>query len=243
MKRTGFALLILAATISGGAAGALTAQEGGGPSSAGALPGEASWKAIDVAIVLDTSGSMEPLIESARLKIWEIVQELLSAEPRPTLRAAVLTYGSQANGMASGWVRVESDFTDDLDRVSDTLLTVVQDQGGNEYVTRALRDAVHSLAWTPYDEALRLLFIAGNESADQDPEVDLVDAGSTLRGGDIAVHLIFCGSEDDEAAESWRELAELTGGEFSTIDLRARPTVIETPVESAIELLTMAWSF
>ena len=46
-------------------------------------------QAIDVAIALDVSGSMKPLADAARLKLWEIVQELTLYEPAPALRVAL----------------------------------------------------------------------------------------------------------------------------------------------------------
>ena len=42
---------------------------------------EASGEPIDLVIALDTSGSMEELIESTRIKIWEIVNDLAEADP------------------------------------------------------------------------------------------------------------------------------------------------------------------
>ena len=57
---------------------------------------EYSGQLIEVAIALDTSGSMKSLRDAARLKLWEIVQETALLEPAPTLRAELLsTSGNQ----------------------------------------------------------------------------------------------------------------------------------------------------
>ena len=45
---------------------------------------EYSGQLIEVAIALDTSGSMKSLRDAARLKLWEIVQETALLEPAPT---------------------------------------------------------------------------------------------------------------------------------------------------------------
>ncbi|MCZ6812315.1 MAG: hypothetical protein O7D97_09960, partial [Planctomycetota bacterium] len=41
---------------------------------------------VDLVICLDTSGSMQGLIESAKQKLWGIVNDLALAEPTPELR-------------------------------------------------------------------------------------------------------------------------------------------------------------
>ncbi|MHC4652135.1 MAG: hypothetical protein ACYTES_14940 [Planctomycetota bacterium] len=43
-------------------------------------------RTVDLAICLDTSGSMSGLINAARQKLWAIVNELALAEPTPKLR-------------------------------------------------------------------------------------------------------------------------------------------------------------
>ena len=49
---------------------------------------------VDLVICLDTSGSMTALIDSARAKLWEVINELAQADPTPRLRVGLLTYGS-----------------------------------------------------------------------------------------------------------------------------------------------------
>ena len=85
----------------------------------------ASEHVIELAICLDTSGSMDGLINSARQKLWTIVNDLAKAEPTPTLRVALLSYGNDGNNPENGWVKVETPFTEDLD-VCRTLLDEAQ---------------------------------------------------------------------------------------------------------------------
>ena len=72
---------------------------------------EQTWKVIDVAIALDSSGSMQPLIDTARTKLWEIVNDLTLLEPTPVLRVALLSYGTERNDWQDGWVKIETDLT------------------------------------------------------------------------------------------------------------------------------------
>ncbi len=73
---------------------------------------------VDLAICLDTSGSMRGLLDSARQSIWAIVNDLALAKPAPRLRIALLTFGNDGHSKANGWVRVDTGFTGDLDLVS-----------------------------------------------------------------------------------------------------------------------------
>jgi len=50
-------------------------------------PPPARTRHVDLVICLDTSGSMSGLIESAKQKLWAVVNELARARPRPRLRS------------------------------------------------------------------------------------------------------------------------------------------------------------
>ena len=197
-------------------------------------PGEA----IDVAIALDTSGSMKSLTDAARLKLWEIVQEMTLMEPAPTLRVALLSYGRKDQAQA-GWVRVETDLTTDLDLVSERLFAL-DSEGGTEYVARVVQAAIEGLDWTDSQDALKFVFVAGNERADQDPQVDFHDISEAAQREGIFVQAIFCGNSENEQAGTWKELAEATQGQFAAIDHRAGTVVIESPVDAELAQLSAA---
>ena len=52
---------------------------------------------IDLVIALDTSGSMDGLIDSARQKLWDIVNDLATAKPTPLLRVGLISFGNDRN--------------------------------------------------------------------------------------------------------------------------------------------------
>ena len=187
----------------------------------------ATGESIDLVIALDTSGTMRGLIESTRVKIWEIINDLAQAEPTPRLRVAILTYGNQAGSRADGWVRVETDLTADLDLVSERLFAL-KSRGANEYVGRVIKTALERLDWSQSENALKLLFIAGNESADQDPDVDFREMSEAAREQDILLSAIFCGRPDHADAVSWREMATLADGQFVAIDHNVPAAVVPT---------------
>jgi hypothetical protein len=198
------------------------------------------WESIDLVIALDTSDSMKSLIDAARLSLWDAVNELMMAEPQPLLRVALLTYGNTANPREQGWVRVETDLTENLDFVSERLFALTT-TGGQEYVARALHTAIEKLSWTDSYDALKLVFVAGNEPADQDPEVDFRDSGRLAVDEGISVNVIFCGGADHQDADTWKELADRAEGRFAAIDHRGgKVAAVTTPYDEELAKLSAA---
>ncbi len=192
-------------------------------------------RVVELAICLDTSGSMDGLINSARQKLWAIVNDLAKAEPTPKLRVALLSYGNDRHNPENGWVKVETPFTEDLDTVSQMLFGLTTN-GGTELVGRVVQTALQELDWHPSADTLRMVFVAGNESADQDDQVAArtVCKEATKRG--IDVNSIYCvyGDDDSEVRPGWRELARLGDGEFAMIDQDNGAFVIATPYDQAL---------
>jgi hypothetical protein len=146
---------------------------------------------IDLALCLDTSISMDGLIDSARQRLWALVNELALAEPTPHLRVALLTYGSPGHGAESGWVKTQVALTDDLDMVSMKLFELTTD-GGDEYVARVIRAAAEQLEWSQQPGSLKMIVVAGNESAEQDPAVSVeLACGLAIEQG-IVVNTLYC---------------------------------------------------
>ena len=61
------------------------------PLSLRAAPADAG-KPVDIVVCLDTSNSMDGLIDSAKRKLWAIVNDLAKVEPTPVLRVALYSY-------------------------------------------------------------------------------------------------------------------------------------------------------
>jgi hypothetical protein len=200
---------------------------------------ERPWETIEVAILLDTSGSMEHLIDAARVKLWDIVNDLTLAEPTPRLRVGLVTFGHQDNPRENGWVKVETDLTEDLDLVSERLFALTAD-GGAEYVGRVLKVALDDLSWTDAPDALKLIFIAGNEPADQDPEVSFREMSEEAYARGVEVNSIFCGNAQQEQAATWKEVADLARSQFATINHQRGPVVVATPFDEELAELGAA---
>jgi hypothetical protein len=190
-------------------------------------------KNIDVAICLDISNSMDGLIDSAKNKLWDIVNELAKIKPTPNLRVALYTYGHNDYDPKIGWIKKNLDLTTDLDKLYETLFTL-KTRGGTEYVTRVCRDAVRDLKWSDDKDALKLIFVCGNEPASQDPVVKLKEAADFAISKGVIINPIYCGNPDDNDARDWREFAGLCGGRFAAIDQNKSRVAIATPVDKEL---------
>jgi hypothetical protein len=190
-------------------------------------------KAIDLAICLDTSNSMDGLIGSAKQKLWDIVNELGKAKPTPKLRVALYSYGNDTYDVAKGWVRKELDLTTDLDKVSEKLFGLTT-QGGTEYVGRVCRDALDQLDWTRDAGALKLIFVCGNEPASQDPEIQLKPLAESAARKGIIVNTIYCGDPNHSEAIGWKQLADLAEGRYAAINQERGAVAVVTPFDKEL---------
>ena len=191
-------------------------------------------RTIDLAICLDTSNSMDGLIDAARRKIWTIVNDLALARPTPRLRVAVLAYGNDHYDKGAGWVKIQTTFTEDLDHVSKTLFGLTT-KGGTEYVGRVLQSAL-TLPWQEDKSALKLILVAGNESAAQDTAVDYRQMCRAAIARGIMINPIYC-TRAENVADTWREIARLSDGHYAAID-QNRIVDLASPFDARLAALS-----
>ena len=120
---------------------------------------------IKVAILLDTSNSMDGLIDQAKAQLWEIVNELSYARcdnDRPNLQISIYEYGNDNISSYQGHIRQVLPFSDDLDEISKQLFSLTT-RGGNEYCGQVIQTSLDQLKWGNNPDDLKLIFIAGNE--------------------------------------------------------------------------------
>jgi hypothetical protein len=233
MRRAAFAALLSVAAVLLVAPSDVAAEERASwPRPA---PSPAAPRAIDLALCLDTSGSMQGLIDAARRKLWEVVNTLGTAKPQPALRVALLAYGSSGSE-ADGYVVVQTPFTTDLDLVSEKLFALGTN-GGTEYVGRVVKHAVEGLTWGG-EGALKILFVAGNESADQDRAAPFRQVVTKAAGLGVRVNAIYCGNPDDPDAGGWREVAAVGGGRWASIDHDRGLVAVASPFDKDLEDLS-----
>jgi hypothetical protein len=204
-----------------------------GPSQAGAPPKAPAGRDIDLVICLDVSNSMDGLIDSAKARLWDIVNYTAKGTPTPNLRVALYSYGRRTYDRKVGWVQKELDLTTDLDALYQKLFALTTN-GGIEYVTRVSVAAVEQLQWSPQKDALKVIFVCGNEPATQDPTITLKAAADRAKARGVIINPIYCGNPNDADARSWKELAQVSGGRFASIDQNRGAMVKATPMDGEL---------
>ena len=180
---------------------------------------------VQIAILLDNSGSMSGLINQARSELWKIVNEFATAKQdgvAPELQVAIYHYG---NPPATNLVPL----TDDLDKVSEALFGIPVN-GGSEFCGQAIDMATKDLAWSDNDRDLKLIFIAGNERFTQGP-VDYREACKSAIEKGVIVNTIHCGSG---IPNGWKDGAMLADGTSINIDQNQAVVSIPAPQDKEI---------
>ncbi len=194
-------------------------------------------KPVDLVICLDTSNSMDGLIDSAKRKLWDIVNDFGRAKPTPFLRVAIYSYGNDGYSASTGWVRLDVGLTTDLDKVSEKLFDL-KTYGGTEYVGRVTQTALRELDWSKDPAALKVIFVCGNEPADQDPEVKLDKLAESVVLQNVIVNTIYCGHRSAREAILWKEFAERAEGKFMPIEQNSTHVVIAAPQDKRLAELS-----
>jgi len=198
-------------------------------------PQPAKHPKIQLAILLDTSGSMDGLIDQTRNQLWQVVNEFSTAKRHgitPTLEIALFEYGNDGNSRDTGFVRMLNNFTTELDKVSEGLFSLTTN-GGSEYCGFAIKTAVMSLNWSHSDNDIKTIFIAGNEPFTQGP-VNYRDALALARQHGIAVNTIHAGDHQVGIDTGWQNGALIAGGDYMSIDANQRTVHIIAPQDKRI---------
>lgn len=193
---------------------------------------------VQMAILLDTSSSMDGLIDQARTQLWKIINTLAAGNregKKPRLEVALYEYGNSNLSTRENYIRRILPFTTKLDLVSEKLFELKTD-GGEEYPGAVMARALSELDWKNYDDVYRVIFIAGNEPFTQGP-VDFRASAEKARAMGIFVNTIFCGSRQEGIATQWLAGAQLAGGDFHFIDQNQVVQVMATPYDEEIRQL------
>lgn len=207
-----FAALAAAVALAAGVALPLRADE---PKPADVKATEG--KPIDMVICLDVSGSMDGLIASAKIQLWNVVNEVARIKPTPNLRVGLYSYGASNYDPQKGWVKKELDLTEDLDEVY-RVLNGLKTGGGEEYVARVTKTAIDEQKWSAGKEALKVIFVCGNEPANQDKQVQLDDVAALARKNAIVVNTIYCKYGNDHEIQGWADFSKSCNGRHVNID-------------------------
>ncbi len=193
---------------------------------------------IQVALLLDLSGSMDGLIEQAKSRLWNIVNTMSTLKCKgetPTLEIALYEYGKSNLPAKNHFIRQVLPFTKDLDLVSEMLFSL-RTNGGEEYCGAVIESAVQELNWQAGTSDLKLIYIAGNEPFNQGP-IPYAESVSKALQKSIYVNTIFCGNTEEGINTHWYNGAILGNGKYFSINSDDAVVFISTPYDEKIERL------
>lgn len=190
---------------------------------------------VDVALLLDTSNSMDGLIAQAKTQLWSIVGQFAEAKKNgqtPALRVALFEYGNNGLPAAEGYLRQVVPLSDDLDKLSESLFAL-STNGGDEYCGQVIDQAITRLDWSSEPNGYKAIFIAGNEPFTQG-SVDYRPTCKRAIENGIVVNTIHCGQRSAGVKGKWAHGAELAEGDFFNIDQDRAVVRIPCPQDKVI---------
>ena len=193
---------------------------------------------VQIGILLDTSNSMDGLINQAKDQLWKIVNEVSKANKNNkevAIQVGLFEYGKDSIPDYEGHIQMLSPLTNDLDSVSEQLFQL-STNGGREYSGKVILESVNRFAWSTNKDDLKILIIAGNEQFTQG-NVPYSDAIKKAVANNIIVNTIFCGNADEGRRLSWEDGARLGNGKYFSINHDDIRVIIQTPYDDRIIIL------
>jgi hypothetical protein len=190
---------------------------------------------IQIALLLDTSNSMDGLIDQAKTQLWDIVNKMSSAhcnEQQALLEIALYEYGNSGLSHKDGFVRKVLSFSTDLDLISKELFSL-RTNGGEEYCGTVIDRSLKQLEWKNGKNDLKMIFIAGNEGFNQGATPFSSSIAQAIEK-DVVVNTIFCGDWNTGTQLQWKKGAVLGKGEYMNLDHNQKSTYVATPYDDEI---------
>lgn len=196
---------------------------------------------IQIALLLDTSNSMDGLIGQAKSQLWKLVNHLTNAKKAgkdTDIEIALFEYGNDNLSIGEGYVRMVSALTSDVDGLSEQLFSL-KTRGGSEYCGWVIKNAVTDLSWSADSNDLKMIVIAGNEPFDQG-RVSYRQSCEQATQKNIIINTIFCGSDKEGMRTHWLDGANLGKGQYLNIDQDRNVTHVPTPYDAELVKLNTA---
>jgi hypothetical protein len=192
---------------------------------------------VEVAFVLDSTGSMGGLIEGAKQKIWTIANAIIARRPAPEVRIGLLAYRDRGDEYVTRFY----DLTADIDAVFRNLQSFQADGGGDdeESVNQALHEAVHRMSWSQEHGVLRIVFLVGDYPPHMDyrGETQYPETCREAVTRGLIVNTVQCG-DVPETTRVWKEIARLSEGAFVGLEQSGNMQAVATPYDEAIARLS-----
>ncbi len=193
---------------------------------------------IQIALLLDTSNSMDGLINQTKSQLWTLVNELSEGKKygqTPIIELALYEYGNSSLSVSKGYIRQVLSLTTDLDDVSEKLFSL-DTNGGQEYAGQVIMKSLDDLEWSGRKDDMKLIIIAGNEPFTQGP-VSWQSACARAKSSGIIIDTIHCGDEQTGVRTGWKDAAQCAGGIYMTINQDEEYVHVSSPWDN--ELLNL----
>lgn len=192
---------------------------------------------VEVAFVLDTTGSMGGLLEGAKRKIWSIATSVVDTNPDADIRIGLVAY----RDIGDEYVTKTFDLTTDIQDIYANLLELKARGGGDwpESVNEALDISVNKLHWTSGSDVRRIVFLVGDAPPHMDYAQDTKYPKTLAVAAqkDIIVNAVQAGGARD-TERVWQDIAQLGNGRYIPIPQDGgEVVVIETPYDDDIIIL------
>ena len=194
---------------------------------------------IEVVFVLDTTSSMNGMIQAAKDRIYSIATTMASAQPAPEIKMGLVAFRDRGDA----YVTQITDLSSDLDSMYGKLMSVRAEGGGDgpESVNQALYAAVHGISWSQDPNAYRVVFLVGDAPPHMDypGEVRFPATVAVAKSKGIIVNTIQCG-QDRHTRQTWEQIASLSEGDYFNVDQNGSAIAIATPFDAGIAKLSDA---
>jgi hypothetical protein len=190
---------------------------------------------IQVALLLDTSNSMDGLIDQAKSQLWKMVNKLSNAKKDKEeieMNIALFEYGNARLEGGEGFIRMVQSLGTDLDGVSEQLFKL-KTNGGDEYCAWVIRSAVQNLQWSENPADMKVVIIAGNEPFDQGP-VPFRKSCEEAVQKNIIINTIHCGEYTLGIKTHWKEGADIGKGKYMNINTDEKVIHVPTPWDDRV---------
>ncbi len=203
------------------------------PGASGAVLGALAHPRMEVVFVLDTTGSMHAMIESAKAKIWAIARKLKAAQPTPEIRFGLVGYRDHGDA----YVTKVHPLGCDIDATYEQLGAFTAAGGGDlpEAVNEALTAALHEIEWSADPGVFRAIFLVGDAppQTGYTGDVEWVESCLEAKQRGILINTLQCG-QAAATEEVWRMIAERSGGAYAALLDEGRTEAVATEYDAAI---------
>jgi hypothetical protein len=176
-------------------------------------PATAAPVPLDIEFVVDATGSMGDEIAQLKASLSDIATRIDALPAKPDVRFALTIYRDRVDSfLTRTW-----NFTSDLAGFEKEIAGVTADGGGDdpEDVQQGLYDALHKPAWRT-GAAAKLMVLIGDARPHLDYANDpdyITTAVDAARMG-VKIESLAASGLDDTGEYIWRQLAEITQGQF-----------------------------